>query len=105
MERVKQFVLQHFEAVIIGVILLATFGATHLVAEKLIVLHFFYLPVLVAGYYLGRRTGVLVSVFSILVVLCYALISPSASLVAWKSGKLPYSFLRGVDFSSWQVWL
>ena len=55
MERVKQFVLQHFEGVLISVILLATFGATHFVGEKLIVLDFFYLPALVAGYYLGRH--------------------------------------------------
>ena len=36
MERVKQFVLQHFEGVLISVIFLATYGATHFVGEKLL---------------------------------------------------------------------
>lgn len=80
MERFKQFILQHFEKILVGLILLAAFIGTYFVEEKFIVLNFYYLPVLVASYFLGLRMGVLASVFSILSVLLCALIFPQRFL-------------------------
>jgi putative nucleotidyltransferase with HDIG domain len=75
-ERFKQFILQHFEKILIGVILAAAFVGTYLVEEKFIILNFYYLPVLTAGYFLGRRMGVLTAVFSILAVVICILVFP-----------------------------
>ena len=76
MEQFKQFILKHFEKILVGVILIAAFAGTYLVEEKFIILNFYYLPVLTAGYFLGRRMGVLTSVFSILAVLICVLVFP-----------------------------
>jgi putative nucleotidyltransferase with HDIG domain len=84
MERLKQFVLQHFERILVIIILVAAFAGTYFVEEKSIVLNFYYLPVLTAGYFLGRRLGLLTAIFSILVVIISGLL-------------FPQSFLRGQD--------
>ncbi len=80
MERFKQFVQQHFERIMVVIILLAAFMGTYFVEEKFIILNFYYLPVLTAGYFLGRRMGLLTAVFSILVVVISALLFPQSFL-------------------------
>ena len=77
MENIKEFVLKHFEKILIAIILVAAFIGTYLVEEKAVVLNFYYLPVLAAGYFLGRRFGLLTAIFSILVVVISALFFPS----------------------------
>jgi len=76
MEQLKQFILRHFEKILVAVILIAALIGTYVVEEKFIILNFYYLPVLTAGYFLGRRMGVLASVFSILAVLICVLVFP-----------------------------
>jgi putative nucleotidyltransferase with HDIG domain len=76
-ERFKQFIIKHFERVLIIIILIATVAGTCLIEEKSIVLNFFYLPVLSAGYFLGRRMGILTAILSILVVVISALFLPA----------------------------
>jgi len=78
METVKRFITMHFEKVLIIIILIAAFIGTYLIEEKSIVLNFYYLPVLTAGYFLGRRMGVLTAIFSILVVVISTLFFPEA---------------------------
>ena len=87
MDQFKQFVSKHFERILIVIILMATFVGTYFVEEKSIVLNFFFLPVLSAGYFLGRRMGVLTAVFSILVVVISTLF-------------FPHTFSKGQEFSS-----
>jgi putative nucleotidyltransferase with HDIG domain len=87
MEAFKQFIVKHFEKVLIIIILSAAFIGTYLIEEKSIVLNFYYLPVLSAGYFLGRRMGVLTAIFSILVVVISSLLFPEA-------------FFKGQDFVS-----
>ena len=77
MEQVKGFILKHFEKFLVVIILMAAFIGTYLFEEKSIVLNFYYLPVLASGYFLGRRLGVLIAVFSILMVVISALIFPN----------------------------
>ena len=82
MEQFKQFISQHFEKVLVGIILITAFVGTYLVEEKFIILNFYYLPVLTTGYFLGRRMGVLSAVFSILAVLICLLVSPERFFVS-----------------------
>ena len=77
MEHLKAFVLKHFEKILIGIILVAAFVGTYLVEEKAVVLNFYYLPVLAAGYFLGRRLGLFTAIFSIVVVVFSALLFPT----------------------------
>jgi putative nucleotidyltransferase with HDIG domain len=76
MDQFKQFIVRHFEKVLIAIILVAAFIGTYLIEEKNIVLYFYYLPVLSAGYFLGRRMGILTAIFSILVVVISTLLFP-----------------------------
>jgi putative nucleotidyltransferase with HDIG domain len=85
METFKRFITKHFEKALIFIILIAAFIAAYFIEEKSIVLNFYYLPVLTAGYFLGRRMGVLTAIFSILVVVISALLFPGI-------------FFRGQDF-------
>ena len=87
MDQFKQFVSKHFERILIVIILMATFVGTYFIEERSIVLYFYFLPVLSAGYFLGRRMGVLTAVFSILVVVISTLF-------------LPHTFSKGQEFSN-----
>jgi len=95
MDRFKQFVLRQFEKILVLIILIATFLGTYYIEDKSIVLNFYYLPVLVAGYFLGRRMGILAAIFSILIVFLFILNFPQHFLIDkifW------YSFAK---LSSW----
>ncbi len=82
MEKFKQIISGHLEKVLVGIILIAAFVGTYFIEEKFIILNFYYLPVLTAGYFLGRRMGVLTAVFSILAVLVCILVFPQRFLDA-----------------------
>jgi putative nucleotidyltransferase with HDIG domain len=62
-------------------------GQFRLASKKSIVLNFYYLPVLSAGYFLGRRMGVLTAIFSILAVAISTLLFPE-------------TFFKGQGFSN-----
>jgi putative nucleotidyltransferase with HDIG domain len=95
MDLFKQFILKHFEKILVGIILIAAFLGTYYIDEKFIVLNFYYLPVLFAGYFLGRRMGVLVAVFSILVVVISVFLFPQHF---WREREFLHTFIR---LSSW----
>lgn len=76
MEQAKEFILKHFEKILVLIILIAAFVGTYLFEEKSLVLNFYYLPVLASGYFLGRRLGVLTAVFSILVIVISTIVFP-----------------------------
>ena len=99
MERFKYFIVQHFEKITVAIILVAAFIGTYLIEEESIVLNFYYLPVIVAGYFLGRRLGVLTAVFSVLAVVVCALLLPQRFL----SDKIFWHSI--VRLSSWSGFL
>ena len=103
MERFKQLVIGHFERILVGLILLVAFIGTYFIEEKSIILNFYYLPVLVAGYLLGQRMGLLTAILSILAVLLCVLFFPSAFGGANNFCIISLCFLRGLDFSSWRA--
>jgi putative nucleotidyltransferase with HDIG domain len=80
MDRFKQFIIRQFEKILVAIILIAAFFGTYFIEEETIILNFYYLPVLVASYFLGRRMGVLTAVFSVLAVLVFVLIFPQRFL-------------------------
>jgi putative nucleotidyltransferase with HDIG domain len=95
MEKLKEFVIRNFEKILVGIILVAALAGTYFVEEKSVVLNFYYLPVLSAGYFLGRRMGILTAILSILAVVISTLCFPEAFL---KERELSGSL---ANFSSW----
>lgn len=80
MERYKKFVFDNFEAFLVVMILTSIAATHHLVTDKIPFLNFYYLPVFIAGYYLGRRKAVLTAFASILFTFLYSL-----TLNGWQS--------------------
>ncbi len=77
MQKAKVFVLRHFELAVVLVLVIATAFAVLVAGNKVAFLNFYYIPVLVAGYFLGRNQGVLVAVAGVLMVGLYAALNPS----------------------------
>jgi HD-GYP domain-containing protein (c-di-GMP phosphodiesterase class II) len=68
---VEVFLRRHAEILLVLTILFVVVVVFHLVPFKLAFLHFFYLPILVAGYLLGKRRTVYCSLLCVLIVLIY----------------------------------
>ena len=98
MERVKQFIMKHFEEILVGIIFVVAFVGTYFIEEVSLIFNFYYLPVLVASYFLGRRIGILVALLSILDVLICAMLFPNRFF----GGILWHNIVR---LSSWSVFL
>jgi putative nucleotidyltransferase with HDIG domain len=76
MEGFKQVVMKHFEEIVVGIIFITAFIGTYFIEEVSLILNFYYLPVLVGSYFLGRRVGILIALLSILDVLICTMIFP-----------------------------
>ncbi len=99
MEPTKQFIMKHFEEILVVIIFVTAFVGTYFIEEVSLILNFYYLPVLIASYFLGRRIGILVALLSILDVLICAMLFPQrffGSPILW------HSIIR---LSSWTVFL
>lgn len=71
MKKLKDFAVSHFEASLIVLIFIGIFAIVFLVHYKFAFLNFFFLPVILSGYYLGQKRAVLTAVFCILLVVLY----------------------------------
>ena len=76
MERIKRELLANFEQLFVLVILLSTAGVNYLVPTKLAFLNFYVLPIILAGYYLGRRSAVLGALLCALLMAIYVVLRP-----------------------------
>ncbi len=98
MEKIREVFFKHFEKIIVASVLLGIVLINYFTPYKIGFLNFFYLPIIAAGYFLGRRMAVLTAVFCILIVALFLLLFPSSfftegtnktyiivSLVAWGS--------------------
>ncbi len=71
MRKIKDYVLRHFEASLIILILLGILAIVFLVHYKFSFLNFFFLPVILSGYFLGQKRAVLTAILCILLVVLY----------------------------------
>src|SRR5512136_3007085 len=99
MEQIKQYIMQHFEKLLVALIFIVAFLGTYFIEEVSLIFNFYYLPVLIASYFLGRRIGILVALLSILDVLICAMLFPQRF---FGDGILWHSIVK---LSSWSVFL
>lgn len=71
MKRLKSLVLKHFETALIILILAGIVAVAFLVHYNIAFLNFFFLPVILAGYYLGKKQAVLAALLCVLLVAFY----------------------------------
>ncbi len=99
MEQVKQFIIKEFEKILVAIIFVTAFLGTYFIEEVSLIFNFYYLPVLVASYFLGRRIGILVALLSIIAVMTCAMLFPErffSDRVLWHSW---------MKLCSWSVFL
>jgi len=77
-ERLRQFVAKHFEFVVVAIVIISILVVHVLIERKQAFLSFYYLPVLLAGYYLGKRQAIGISVLAILAVATLVILTPAA---------------------------
>ncbi len=78
MNKIKRYALKYFESHFIFLILISVVLINYFIYAKLAFLNFYNLPVIAAGYYLGRRAAVLGAFFIILMVWVFIIIDPSS---------------------------
>ena len=78
LEGLKAYLLKNFEQAFVLLTLVATVLINYFVEQKIAFLNFYFLPIILAGYYLGRTKAVLGAVFSFLVMLLYVYVRPEA---------------------------
>lgn len=74
MKKLSRFIQEHFEPALIVLIILGILAIAFLVHYKLAFLNFFFLPVILSAYFLGKDRGVLTAVLCVLVVIFYLLL-------------------------------
>lgn len=88
MDKTKAFFIRNFESLLV-VLLLVTVSAIHFGFEnKFAFLNFYYLPILAAGYYLGKRRAILAALASVLTVTLFTLIWPGYILQGLPAGEI-----------------
>lgn len=76
MNAFKNLITRYFEPVLVAVIILILLFIDMFVVDKVIFLYFYFIPVLVAGYYIGKKGAVLSSIMTVLIVTLRLVISP-----------------------------
>ncbi len=80
MDTIKSFLAEHFEFLFVNTILIITTAILVFLPHKLALLNVYFLTVILAGYFLGKRLAVLGSFLCILVVGVYVVLFPDEFL-------------------------
>jgi adenylate cyclase len=78
LERFKAYILERFEAVFVLLTLLGTALINFYLPQKIAFLNFYFLPIILGGYYLGQKKAMLGALLCVLIVTLYVFISPEA---------------------------
>ena len=102
MAGLKAFVLDHFERILV-VVILAVVAASHFwFARGTPILFFYFLPALVAGYVLGKRNALMTAILSVLAVAFAFIIYPDSFMPRYdESAKL----MVALDLGAWAGFL
>ncbi len=98
MERFKSYLLGNFEQLFILGVLVATTVINYTVPAKLAFLNFYFLPVILAAYYLDRRKAMLGAVLSVVYTLIYLVYSPHSFLTVSTETDLYLHFAAWAGF-------
>ncbi len=75
MKKIKTFVLNNFEIIAIAVILTAFFFINYHIHTHATFLYFYFLPVMLSGYFLGPRPAIATSLLCVVVVTLYCVMA------------------------------
>ena len=98
MEKAKAYVIKNFEQITVLVVLVSVICISYTIEEKMMMLNFYYLPVLVAGYFIGKRASIFAATLSILAVILFAILNTEAYTAGRGFGYLISSLSRWSGF-------
>lgn len=81
MEKLRDYLVRNFEQAFVLLVLISTFVINYFIPQKLAFLNFYFLPVILGAYYLGRRRAVLGAILCVLVTLGYVVLDRGAFVV------------------------
>lgn len=81
MEKIKAYLVRNFEQLFVLLVLLSTVAINYLIPQKIAFLNFYFLPIILGAYYLGRRRAVMGALFCALMVVGYVMLDQEAFLV------------------------
>lgn len=82
MKDIKSYLRKDFEQVFVLVILVSVIVINYFLPYKIAFLNFYYLPIMLSGYFLGKRASVKGSLLCILVVVIFGILSPDSFYMA-----------------------
>ncbi len=85
MNTIKSLILRYFEPILVVTIILILLFIDIFVINKAAFLYFYFLPVLIAGYYIGKRGATLTATMTVLIVTFRILISPTTFIAYIKT--------------------
>src|SRR5262245_47402724 len=71
LDRARWFVFRHFELVLVLLLVSSMLAIHWFIDQKIAFLNFYYLPVIAAGFYLGRRSAVWSAVLIVVLVVFF----------------------------------
>ncbi len=88
MNKLKPYFLDNIEKSFIFLILVSVTFISYFIYDQLAVLHFYYLVIIAAGYFLGQRTAILFAFFIILLVWILVLANQASFLLLYEELQL-----------------
>ncbi len=90
MNIIKDLFSRYFEAIVVLIIVLTLLFIDIFVINKVAFLYFYFLPVLIAGYYIGKRGAILTATMTVLIVTLRLVVSPATFFIYSKTPFDPY---------------
>ena len=72
--RLMSYAVKYMQTTIVIIILAGSILGVFLIDEKAVLLNFYYVPVLVAAYFLGKRHAVMAAIFCVLATIFYTIL-------------------------------
>jgi len=98
MERLKKYLMLNFEQVFVLMCLTTVALINYYLPQKIAFINFYFLPVIMAGYYLGLRRSVLGAFFCILMVIVYATLNPHLFVIPYTKIGLSFHIIAWGGF-------
>jgi HD-GYP domain-containing protein (c-di-GMP phosphodiesterase class II)/class 3 adenylate cyclase len=100
----RDYIFRNFEGIFILLILISVSLINYLIYSKVAFLNFYFLPILTAGYFLGKKTAVLGAFFATLMIWVFVLVDKENYLVQTGEFDLYFNLIVWGGFLVLSAW-